>query len=75
MKRLEFRASRKCHRRFGRPGFNARFDCGRANNGSLGLPRENILGFTMPGFATSSGTLSNAHALMKALGISAKSSI
>ena len=37
----------------------------------LGLPRENILGFTMPGFATSSGTLENAHALMKALGITA----
>ena len=38
----------------------------------LGLPRKNILGFTMPGFATSSGTLSNAHALMKALRISSK---
>jgi NAD+ synthase (glutamine-hydrolysing) len=33
----------------------------------LGLPRENILAFTMPGFATSTSTLSNAHALMKAL--------
>lgn len=35
----------------------------------LGLPRTNILGYTMPGFATSSTTLHNAHALMKALGI------
>ena len=34
----------------------------------LGLPRTNILGFTMPGFATSEGTKSNAWALMKALG-------
>jgi NAD+ synthase (glutamine-hydrolysing) len=38
----------------------------------LGLPRANILGFTMPGFATSSGTLKNSHALMKALGITAR---
>lgn len=37
----------------------------------LGLPRRNILGFTMPGFATSEGTKSNAHALMNALGITA----
>ncbi|HEV2150220.1 MAG TPA: NAD(+) synthase [Longimicrobiaceae bacterium] len=37
----------------------------------LGLPRTNILGYTMPGFATSSGTKGNAHALMEALGISA----
>jgi NAD+ synthase (glutamine-hydrolysing) len=37
----------------------------------LGLPRERILGYTMPGFATSSITLKNAHALMKALRISA----
>jgi NAD+ synthase (glutamine-hydrolysing) len=36
---------------------------------ALGLPRKNILGFTMPGFATSEGTKSNAWALMKALGI------
>ena len=35
----------------------------------LGLPRANILGFTMPGFATSEGTKSNAWRLMKALGI------
>jgi NAD+ synthase (glutamine-hydrolysing) len=35
----------------------------------LKLPRENILGYTMPGFATSHKTLENAHALMKALRI------
>lgn len=35
----------------------------------LGLPRANILGFTMPGFATGEGTRGNAWALMKALGI------
>ena len=35
----------------------------------LGLPRTGILGFTMPGFATSEGTKSNAWRLMKALGI------
>jgi NAD+ synthase (glutamine-hydrolysing) len=38
----------------------------------LGLPRTNILGFTMPGFATSSGTKGNAWALMRALGVSAE---
>jgi NAD+ synthase (glutamine-hydrolysing) len=37
---------------------------------ALGLPRANILGFTMPGFATSDGTKSNAWALMNALGVS-----
>jgi NAD+ synthase (glutamine-hydrolysing) len=37
----------------------------------LGLPRENVLGYTLPGFATSSRTLRNAHALMTALGVSA----
>ena len=36
---------------------------------SLGLPRSNILGFTMPGFATSEGTKSNAWKLMHALGV------
>ncbi|MEJ7616081.1 MAG: NAD(+) synthase [Pyrinomonadaceae bacterium] len=35
----------------------------------LNLPRENILGYTMPGFATSDATLKNAHSLMRALGI------
>ena len=38
----------------------------------LGWPRENILGFTMPGFATSQNTLHNAHALMNSLGITAR---
>lgn len=38
----------------------------------LGLPRENILAFTMPGFATSDNTLANAHALMAGLGVTAK---
>ncbi len=37
----------------------------------LGLPRQNILGYTMPGFATSHTTLANAHGLMRALGITA----
>ncbi len=36
---------------------------------ALGLPRTNILGFTMPGFATSEGTKSNAWKLMQALGV------
>jgi NAD+ synthase (glutamine-hydrolysing) len=35
----------------------------------LGLPRTNVLGYTMPGFATSDTTKSNAWALMKALGV------
>ena len=37
----------------------------------LGLPRENILAYTMPGFATSNVTLKNAHGLMDALGVTA----
>lgn len=37
----------------------------------LGLPRQNILAYTMPGFATSRKTLHNAHALMRALGVTA----
>jgi NAD+ synthase (glutamine-hydrolysing) len=37
----------------------------------LGLPRENVLGYTLPGFATSQHTLENSHKLMRALGISA----
>jgi NAD+ synthase (glutamine-hydrolysing) len=36
----------------------------------LGLPRTNILAFTMPGFATSAGTRANAEALAKAFGAS-----
>ncbi len=37
----------------------------------MGLPRKNILAYTMPGFATSKLTLSNAHKLMEALGVTA----
>jgi NAD+ synthase (glutamine-hydrolysing) len=37
----------------------------------LGLPRANILGYTMPGFATSDTTKSNAWGLMRALGVTA----
>jgi NAD+ synthase (glutamine-hydrolysing) len=37
----------------------------------LGLPRSNVLAYTMPGFATSSHTLANARRLMEALGVSA----
>jgi len=37
----------------------------------LGMPRENILAYTMPGFATSDHTKSNAWRLMQALGVSA----
>jgi NAD+ synthase (glutamine-hydrolysing) len=36
---------------------------------AVGLPRKNILAFTMPGFATSDGTKSNAWALMNSLGV------
>lgn len=35
----------------------------------MGLPRENIIGITMPGLATTSHTRSNAHKLMDYLGI------
>ena len=38
----------------------------------LGLPRTAIRGYTMPGFATSEGTKSNAWKLMTALGITAE---
>ena len=37
----------------------------------MGLPRQNILAYTMPGFATSQHTLANARNLMKALGVTA----
>lgn len=37
----------------------------------MGLPRTNVLGFTLPGFATSSGTRANAHALMRSLAVTA----
>jgi NAD+ synthase (glutamine-hydrolysing) len=35
----------------------------------LGLPRKNVLAYTLPGFATSEGTKANAWRLMKALGV------
>ncbi|MEL7197532.1 MAG: NAD(+) synthase [Pseudomonadota bacterium] len=38
----------------------------------LGLPRTTIRGYTMPGFATSDGTKSNAWKLMDAFGITAE---
>jgi NAD+ synthase (glutamine-hydrolysing) len=38
----------------------------------LGLPRANVLAYTLPGFATTSGTLENAHRLMRGLGVSAE---
>lgn len=37
----------------------------------LGLPRTNVLAYTMPGFATSARTLAQAQRLMQALGCSA----
>jgi NAD+ synthase (glutamine-hydrolysing) len=37
----------------------------------LGLPRSNILAYTMPGFATSTSTRTNAHRFMEALQVSA----
>ena len=37
----------------------------------LGLPRENILAYTLPSFATSKGTKDNAWRLMRALGVGA----
>jgi NAD+ synthase (glutamine-hydrolysing) len=36
----------------------------------LGLPRENVLAYTLPGFATSAQTKGNAWMLMRALGVS-----
>lgn len=36
----------------------------------LKLPRANVLAYTMPGFATSANTRSNAHRLMDAFGVS-----
>jgi len=38
----------------------------------LGLPRTNIMGYTLPGFATSNETRANALALMQALGVQAE---
>lgn len=38
----------------------------------LGMPRENILGYTMPAFATSEETRQNSWRLMRAFGITAR---
>jgi NAD+ synthase (glutamine-hydrolysing) len=38
---------------------------------ALGLPRKNILAYTLPAFATSKGTKANAWRLMEALGVTA----
>jgi NAD+ synthase (glutamine-hydrolysing) len=38
----------------------------------LGLPRSNILAYTMPGLATSARTLEQAHTLMQAVGCDAR---
>jgi len=38
----------------------------------LGLARENVLAYTMPGFATGAHTLRNSHRLMESLGVSAE---
>ncbi|HEX7053468.1 MAG TPA: NAD(+) synthase [Burkholderiales bacterium] len=45
--------------------------CARAMD-ELGLPRRNILAYTMPGFATSTRTRSQAWQLMRAVGASAQ---
>ncbi|MFY9315280.1 MAG: NAD(+) synthase [Burkholderiales bacterium] len=45
--------------------------CARAMD-ELGLPRANILAYTMPGFATSTRTRSSAWQLMRAVGTSAE---
>ncbi|HXZ91900.1 MAG TPA: NAD(+) synthase [Burkholderiales bacterium] len=45
--------------------------CARAVD-QLGLPRRNILAYTMPGFATTSRTKGQAWALMRAIGASAE---
>jgi NAD+ synthase (glutamine-hydrolysing) len=37
----------------------------------LGLPRDHVLAYTLPGFATSSATKANAWRLMRALGVGA----
>ena len=44
--------------------------CARALD-RLGLPRANVLAYTMPGFATSDHTLGNARRLMEALEVTA----
>jgi NAD+ synthase (glutamine-hydrolysing) len=39
---------------------------------ALGVPRDRVRALTMPGFGTTGRTKTNAHALMKALGVSAR---
>jgi NAD+ synthase (glutamine-hydrolysing) len=39
---------------------------------ALGLPRANVLAYTLPGFGTTPATLGNARRLMRALGVSAE---
>ena len=39
---------------------------------ALGMPRDKIRAFTMPGFGTTSRTKTNAHALMRHLGVAAR---
>ncbi|SIS16995.1 NAD(+) synthase [Williamsia sterculiae] len=38
----------------------------------LGLPRSDVLAYTMPGFATGDATLRRAHELMRSLGVTAQ---
>ena len=38
----------------------------------LGIPRKNIIGYTLPGFGTTARTKGNAHSLMRSLGITAR---
>jgi NAD+ synthase (glutamine-hydrolysing) len=38
----------------------------------LGLPRDHVLAYTLPGFATSDATKANAWTLMRALGVTAR---
>ena len=53
-------------RRLRRPGLDARADRrGPRRSTGSGLPRANVLAYTMPGFATSELTLGNAHELMR----------
>jgi NAD+ synthase (glutamine-hydrolysing) len=63
------RTQKAGHRRLWR----ARLDPGADRRGRtmdrLGLPRKNVLAYTLPGFATSEGTKANAWRLMKALGV------
>jgi len=41
---------------------------------AIGMPRERVKAFTMPGFGTTQRTLQNSHALMKHLGVTAQES-